>query len=55
MSIGLSFSNPITPLKYLILKMNLSHQDPINYHVSNIFQGLGIFVSKVHNSMTLII
>ena len=38
MSIGSSFSNP----RYLILKINLSYQDPINYHVSNIFQCLDI-------------
>jgi len=24
------------------MKINLSHQDLTNYHVSNIFQGLGI-------------
>jgi len=24
------------------MKINLSHKDPTNYHVSNIFQGVGI-------------
>jgi len=44
MSISLSFSNPIISFK-IFLKINLSHQDPTNYHVSNIFQSLGIFLS----------
>jgi len=39
-------------LRYLILKINLSHKDPINYHVSNTFQGLSFFLSKVHNPIT---
>jgi len=28
------------------MKINLRNQDPTNYHVLNIFQGLDIFLSK---------
>jgi len=42
-------------LRYLIQKINLGHQDPTNYHVSNTFQGLSIFSQKyTTQSMTLI-
>jgi len=54
MSIGLSFSNPIIFL-YLILKINLSHQDPIYYHVSNTFQDLSIFKITQPNNFKFLI
>jgi len=31
------------------MKINLSNQDPTNYHVLNIFQDLGIFFFQKYN------